>query len=68
MRGVRSAGRPGLARRILLRINLDAQRGLPPLPHIEWLAAQMRTAAQELAEGGPGKALKAVRRARLALR
>jgi hypothetical protein len=55
MRGVRSAGRPGLARRILLRINLDAQRGLPPLPHIEWLAAQMRTAAQELAEGAQAR-------------
>ncbi len=50
------------------RISLDAQRGAKPLPHVEWLAAHLRTAAQEMAEGHPGKALKAVRRARLALR
>lgn len=50
------------------RISLDAQRGAKPLQHVEWLAAHLRTAAQELAQGHPGKALKAVRRARLALR
>jgi hypothetical protein len=50
------------------RISLDAQRGAKPLPHVEWLAAHLRSAAQEMAEGHPGKALKAVRRARLALR
>ncbi|MBR0681363.1 hypothetical protein GXW74_12780 [Roseomonas eburnea] len=50
------------------RISLDAVRGAPHPRHVEWLAAHLRTAAKELAEGHPGKALKAVRLARLALR
>lgn len=50
------------------RVSLDAMRGAPPPPHVEWLAAHLRTAAAEMALGHPGKALKAVRRARLALR
>jgi len=50
------------------RVSLDAQRGATPVKHVEWLAAHLRTAAEEMSEGHPGKALKAVRRARLALR
>lgn len=50
------------------RVGLDAVRGVQPPQHVEWLAAHLRTAAQEMAEGRPGKALKAVRLARLALR
>lgn len=50
------------------RVSLDAVRGSKPPRHVEWLAAHLRTAAAELAEGHPGKALKAVRLARLALR
>jgi len=50
------------------RVSLDAVRGAPQPRHVEWLAAHLRTAAQELTEGHPGKALKAVRLARLALR
>lgn len=50
------------------RVSLDAVRGATPPRHVEWLAAHLRTAASELAEGHPGKALKAVRLARLALR
>jgi hypothetical protein len=50
------------------RVSLDAARGVPPPKHVEWLAAHLRTAAAELVDGRPGKALKAVRLARLALR
>jgi hypothetical protein len=50
------------------RVSLDATRGAAPPKHVEWLAAHLRTAAQEMTEGHPGKALKAVRLARLALR
>jgi hypothetical protein len=50
------------------RVSLDAIRGAEPPRHVEWLAAHLRTAAAEMAQGHPGKALKAVRRARLALR
>jgi hypothetical protein len=50
------------------RVSLDAQRGAAPLQHVEWLAAHLRGAAEEMAQGHPGKALRAVRRARLALR
>lgn len=50
------------------RVSLDAARGATPPSHVEWLAAHLRTAAREMAEGHPGKALKAVRLARLALR
>lgn len=50
------------------RVSLDASRGQAPPKHVEWLAAHLRTAARELGEGHPGKALKAVRLARLALR
>ncbi|MBR0670862.1 hypothetical protein [Neoroseomonas soli] len=50
------------------RVSLDAVRGVAPPRHVEWLAAHLRTAAREMAEGHPGKALKAVRLARLALR
>jgi hypothetical protein len=50
------------------RIALDAQRGAQPPRHVEWLAAHMRSAAAEVAAGHYGRALKAVRRARLALR
>lgn len=50
------------------RVSLDAVRGVAPPKHVEWLAAHLRTAATEMAEGHPGKALKAVRLARLALR
>lgn len=50
------------------RLGLDAVRGVQPPKHVEWLAAYLRTAASELAEGRPGKTLKAVRLARLALR
>ena len=50
------------------RISLDAMRGAAPPRHVEWLAAHLRSASQELAAGHTGKALKAVRLARLALR
>lgn len=50
------------------RVSLDAVRGATAPTHVEWLAAHLRTAAREMAEGHPGKALKAVRLARLALR
>ncbi|WP_137123653.1 hypothetical protein [Roseomonas sp. HF4] len=50
------------------RVSLDAMRGATPPRHVEWLAAHLRTAAAEMAQGHPGKALHAVRRARLALR
>jgi uncharacterized membrane protein YccC len=50
------------------RVSLDASRGQAPPRHVEWLAAHLRTAAREMGEGHPGKALKAVRLARLALR
>jgi len=50
------------------RVSLDAVRGATPPRHVEWLAAHLRSAASEMAQGHPGKALKAVRRARLALR
>ncbi len=50
------------------RISLDAMRGVTPPRHVEWLAAFLRSAATELAEGHPGKALKAVRLGRLAMR
>jgi hypothetical protein len=50
------------------RMSLDAMRGAPQPAHVEWLAAHLRNAAQELGEGHPGKALKAVRQARIALR
>jgi len=50
------------------RMSLDAMRGAPLPAHAEWLAAHLRTAAQELGDGHPGKALKAVRQARMALR
>lgn len=50
------------------RLALDGMRGNSPPKHVEWLAAHMRTAASELAAGHAGKALKAVRLARLALR
>lgn len=50
------------------RVSLDAARGIAPPKHVEWLAAHLRTAAREMTEGHPGKALKAVRLARLALR
>jgi hypothetical protein len=50
------------------RLSLDSMRGASPPRHVEWLAAHLRAAAQELAEGHPGKALKALRQARMALR
>ncbi len=50
------------------RLALDGMRGANPPKHVEWLAAHLRTAASELAAGHPGKALKAVRLARIALR
>lgn len=50
------------------RVGLDVLRGVTPPRRVEWLAAHLRTAAQEMAEGHPGKVLKAVRLARLALR
>jgi hypothetical protein len=50
------------------RMSLDAMRGAPQPAHVEWLAAHLRDAAQELGEGHPGKALKSVRQARMALR
>ena len=50
------------------RVSLDAVRGVQPPRHVEWLAAHLRAAAAEMGEGHPGKALKAVRLARLALR
>jgi hypothetical protein len=50
------------------RISLDAMRGAPQPAHVEWLAAHLRVAAQELGDQHPAKALKAVRRARIALR
>lgn len=50
------------------RVGLDAMRGVTPPRHVEWLAAHLRTAVTEMGENHPGKALKAVRRARLALR
>lgn len=50
------------------RVGLDAMRGVTPPRHVEWLAAHLRTAVTEMDENHPGKALKAVRRARLALR
>ncbi len=49
------------------RISLDAMRGAPQPAHVEWLAAHLRVAAQELGDQHPAKALKAVRRARIAL-
>lgn len=50
------------------RIGLDATRGATPPKHVEWLAAHLRTAAQQLTEGHVRASLQAVRRARLALR
>ncbi len=50
------------------RLALDGMRGSTPPKHVEWLAAHLRSAAGELAEGHAGKSLKAVRLARLALR
>lgn len=50
------------------RVGLDAVRGVAPPRHVEWLAAHLRTAVTEMDESRPGKALKAVRLARLALR
>ncbi|MBP0466143.1 hypothetical protein J5Y09_19610 [Roseomonas sp. PWR1] len=50
------------------RVSLDAARGHTPPKHVEWLAAHLRAAAREMGDGHPGKALKAVRLARLALR
>ncbi|MEO3474038.1 hypothetical protein AAFN86_19370 [Roseomonas sp. CAU 1739] len=50
------------------RLALDGMRGSSPPQHVEWLAAHMRAAASELAANQPGKSLKAVRLARLALR
>lgn len=50
------------------RMSLDTMRGAPPPAHVEWLAAHLRSAALELGEGHPGKALKSVRLARMALR
>ncbi|MBW6396225.1 hypothetical protein KPL78_00125 [Roseomonas sp. HJA6] len=50
------------------RLSLDATRGAQPPRHVEWLADHLRKAANEMAANQPGKALKAVRRARLALR
>ena len=50
------------------RMSLDAMRGAPQPTHVEWLAAHLRAAAQDLGEGHPGRALKSVRQARMALR
>lgn len=50
------------------RMSLDALRGAPQPAHVEWLAAHLRDAAQELGEGHPRKALKSVRQARMSLR
>lgn len=50
------------------RLALESMRGNAPPRHVEWLADHMRGAASELATGHAGKALKAVRLARLALR
>jgi hypothetical protein len=50
------------------RMSLDALRGAPQPPHVEWLAAHLRAAAQELGAGHPGQALKSVRQARISLR
>jgi len=50
------------------RVGLDAVRGVTPPRHVEWLAAHLRTAVTEMDESRPGRALKAVRLARLALR
>lgn len=50
------------------RLSLDASRGTTPPRHVEWLADHLRKAANAMAAGEPGNALKAVRRARLALR
>jgi hypothetical protein len=50
------------------RLALDGMRGNSPPKHVEWLAAHLRAAADELAAGHAGPALKAVRLARLALR
>lgn len=50
------------------RMSLDAMRGAPQPAHVEWLAAHLRDAAQDLGDGHPGKALKSVRQARMALR
>jgi hypothetical protein len=49
-------------------LSLGASRGIAPPHHVEWLAAHMRIAAAELTDGHFGKALQAVRLARLALR
>lgn len=50
------------------RIALDRIRGDAPPPHVEWVAAYLRSAAEEMLAGHPGKALAAVRLARLAVR
>jgi hypothetical protein len=50
------------------RLALADMRGDTPPRHVEWLADHMRNAAKELAANQPGKALVAVRLARLALR
>ena len=50
------------------RVSLDSARGAAQPKHVEWLAAHLRAAATELAAGHPGKAVKAVRLARMALR
>ncbi len=50
------------------RLALGEMRGSAPPRHVEWLAAHLRAAAKELAEGQGGRSLKAVRLARLALR
>ena len=50
------------------RVSLDAMRGARAPRHVEWLADHLRKAANEMAANQPGKALKAVRLARLALR
>ncbi|CAH0181098.1 hypothetical protein [Roseomonas sp. CECT 9278] len=50
------------------RMSLDAMRGAPQPSHVEWLAAHLREAAHDLGDGHPGKALKSVRQARMALR
>ncbi len=49
-------------------MSLDAMRGAPQPPHVEWLAAHLRDAAQELGAGHAGQALKSIRQARMALR
>ena len=50
------------------RLALDDMRGSTPPNHVEWLAAHLRTAANELAAGHAGRALQAARMARIALR